>query len=344
MISKSILITGLAGISGYHCFSFLQQLNEGKTIGILPLHQKNFSPKKIFQLKTQDTQKLKELFETYRFDIVIDASGTCALKSCEYNPRLSYALNVQFGIDLAKLCQAHQTKLFRFSTDLIFSGKEHGNLSENSLPDPVTVYGKHMFEAEKEILLACSLATIFRISLPMGPSLSHHAGAIDWIESRFKKNLPATLYYDEIRSSTYVQDLVQTIFYFIIHPQKCPTGIFHLSGPLSLSLYQIAQIVNVLGNYSPDLLHGCLRSEDKSITPRAGNVSLNSEKIKKLLPPSFIQPWPLNSDLIPNNKKWHYFFSKPSQSMIPKNLYFHTKKNFNSSVIYNPINQKIVKI
>src|SRR5262249_21029875 len=39
-----------------------------------------------------------------------------------------------------------------------------------------------------------SSATILRISLPMGISFNGHAGAIDWIQSRFKKNKPATLY------------------------------------------------------------------------------------------------------------------------------------------------------
>ena len=29
-------------------------------------------------------------------------------------------------------------------------------------------------------------AAILRISLPMGPSFNHHAGAIDWIQSRFR--------------------------------------------------------------------------------------------------------------------------------------------------------------
>ena len=48
---------------------------------------------------------------------------------------------------------------------------------------------------------------ILRISLPMGVSFNGHAGAIDWIQSRFKKQKPATLYYDEIRTPTYTDCL-----------------------------------------------------------------------------------------------------------------------------------------
>ena len=50
---------------------------------------------------------------------------------------------------------------------------------------------------------ACTL----RISLPMGVSFNGHAGAIDWIQSRFKKGRPATLYFDEVRTPAYTDCL-----------------------------------------------------------------------------------------------------------------------------------------
>ncbi len=41
----------------------------------------------------------------------------------------------------------------------------------------------------------------------MGVSFNGHAGAIDWIGSRFKKGKPATLYFDEIRTPSYTDCL-----------------------------------------------------------------------------------------------------------------------------------------
>ena len=41
----------------------------------------------------------------------------------------------------------------------------------------------------------------------MGVSFNGHAGAIDWIQSRFKKGKPATLYFDEIRTPAYTDCL-----------------------------------------------------------------------------------------------------------------------------------------
>ena len=41
----------------------------------------------------------------------------------------------------------------------------------------------------------------------MGVSFNGHAGAIDWIQSRFKHRRPATLYFDEVRTPTYTDCL-----------------------------------------------------------------------------------------------------------------------------------------
>ena len=73
-----------------------------------------------------------------------------------------------------------------FRSDLVFSGTRGGNHVETDPTDPVTVYGKTMVQAEEIFAAQTPTAAILRISLPMGPSFNRHAGAIDWIQSRFR--------------------------------------------------------------------------------------------------------------------------------------------------------------
>ena len=143
-------------------------------------------------------------------------------------------------------------------------------------PDPVTVYGKTMVEAEQAFLEHRPDVPILRISLPMGISFNGHAGAIDWIQSRFLKDKPATLYFDEVRTPTYV-DCMNRLFATVLSSDLA--GLYHSGGPRRLSLYQIAQIVNRVGGYHPKHLHGCYRIEAGPIPPRAGNVTMNSGKL-----------------------------------------------------------------
>src|SRR6267142_1898479 len=119
-------------------------------------------------------------------------------------------------------------------------------------------------------------AAILRISLPMGFSFNGHAGAIDWIQSRFKKGKPATLYYDEIRTPTYTDCLNPLLAAVLARREIC--GLFHAGGPRRLSLFQIAQIVNRVGGYDPHLLYGCMRIDAGPLPPRAGDDTMNSRK------------------------------------------------------------------
>ena len=137
----------------------------------------------------------------------------------------------------------------------------------------------------------------------MGVSFNGHAGAIDWIQARFAAGKPATLYFDEVRTPTYVECLNEVIEQVFCSDMS---GIYHAGGPRKLSLYQIAQIVNKVGGYDPDLLMGCPRIDAGPIPPRAGNVTMNSQLLEEKLQRSPFLPWPLDKCLVPDSRSWHY--------------------------------------
>ena len=73
-----------------------------------------------------------------------------------------------------------------------------------------------------------------------------------------------------------------------------------------MTLYQIAQIVNRVGGYDPHLLKGCPRIEAGPMPPRAGNVSMNSGKLQRVLAGDPFQPWPVGEELLPTHREWHF--------------------------------------
>ena len=160
-----------------------------------------------------------------------------------------------------------------------------------------------MVQAEQVIGGADPTAAMLRISLPMGVSFNGHAGAIDWIQSRFRAGRPATLYFDEIRSCTYTDDL-NDVFERLLAGDEA--GLYHAGGPRPIALYQIAQIVNRVGGYDPHLLKGCPRIEAGPMPPRAGNVSMNSEKLIAALGGNPFRAWPVGDDLWPTDRRWHF--------------------------------------
>lgn len=225
------------------------------------------------------------------------------MKSCELDERMARRVNVESVGCLLDAMEDLPLRFIHLSIDLVYSGTRGGNHVESDPPDPVTIYGKTMVEAEALILARRPDACIGRISLPMGISFNGHAGAIDWIQNRFKQGKPATLYYDEIRTPTYVECLNEVLEELLSN--DC-SGLLHLGGPRRLSLNEIAQIVNRVGGYDPDLLRGCFRIEAGPIPPRAGNVTMQSSKLAELLNRQPFAPWPYFEELVPTDRQWHY--------------------------------------
>jgi dTDP-4-dehydrorhamnose reductase len=302
-IPLPLLITGVSGVAGYNAFFHFRRRFPGRVIGVRPTQTYQLAVDGIVGVDTEDRGALDELFRTYRFRAVLNGTGNCALKSCELDPAMAWRTNVLSVENIAAVAGAFGARVVHLSSDLVYSGSGAGGYVETDPVDPVTVYGKTMAEGEQVLTGADLSAAILRISLPMGPSFNRHAGAIDWIQSRFRAGRPATLYFDEVRSTTYVDDLNRVFAHFLAGRQF---GLYHAGGPRPLTLYRIAQVINRVGGYDPHLLRGIPRREAGPIPPRAGNVSMDSSKLIPEMGGNPFQPWPLGDDLVPGERDWHH--------------------------------------
>lgn len=337
--SLPLLITGIAGVAGYNAFAFFRQKYGNQVSGQRPVRNWPLSGDGIIGCDLEDTDAICRLLHEGKFRTVLNCGGSCALKSCELDPAMAHRVNVTGVNSLLTALATTDARFVHLSIDLVYSGSRGGNHVESDSVDPVTVYGKTMVEAEQAILQRRPSSCVLRISLPMGVSFNGHAGAIDWIQSRFAAGKPATLYYDEIRTPTYVECLIEVIESILVSDA---TGVFHAGGTQKFSLFQIAQIVNRVGGYPPELLQGCFRIEAGPIPPRAGNVTMDSTQLAKfirslkrapLAPVAGEGPevtgicienrqplenlvaneirapfhdWPANPEFVPNSRTWHY--------------------------------------
>lgn len=317
-IPLPLLITGAAGVPGYNalaCFGgqFRDQVVAVRRVDNWPLNGPGIVP-----LDLDDRDSLERLWDRYGFRAVLSAEGTCKLKSCEYDPVMARKVNVETLTTLLDVMAKRAARLVHVSIDLVYAGRDGGGYREDDPTDPVTIYGQTMAEGERLVLAARPDACVLRISLPMGPSFNGHAGAIDWIQSRFKQQKPATLYFDEIRTPTYMECLNRV---FEAALASDIAGLYHAGGPRRLSLHQIGQIVNRVGGYRPQDLKGCLRHEAGPIPPRAGDVTMNSRKLADALGFDPFDPWPLAEEHVPTHREWHYEGPRGSPELLERVLY-----------------------
>ncbi len=316
-----LLVCGIAGVSGYNAFRQFRAKYGTQVFGQRPKRNWPLSGDGIIGCDLEDVDSFRQLLIDNKIKTVLNCGGSCALKACELDPEMAHRVNVFCVQQMLNALQGADIRLVHLSIDLVFSGTSGGGHVETDPPDPVTVYGNTMVKAEQLVLTDRPDAAILRISLPMGVSFNGHAGAIDWIQSRFLKNKPATLYFDEVRTPTYCQCLNETIEDVLVSDLS---GVYHCGGTRKLSLYQIAQIVNRVGGYDPDLLIGCPRIDAGPMPPRAGNVTMDSSRLAQAIGRTPFHPWPLKGSQVPDSAGWHYrrpSHNTGSQQAIINELY-----------------------
>lgn len=298
-----LLITGIAGVVGGNTFEHFRAKYPGQVIGIRQQDNQKLAGPGVEPCNAEDRETLLKLFDKYQFRSVLNCAGNCALRACELDTRLAWRTNVEGLLSLLSVIVDRDVRLVHLSIDLVYAGRDEGNYTEQDPTDPVSVYGKTMVAGEQIIADWMPKACTLRVSLPMGISSNGHAGAIDWIQMRFKKNRPATLYYDEVRTPTYT-DCLNQVFERVLANDL--SGLYHAGAPRQLSLYEIAQVINRIGGYDPNLLMGCPRLDAGPIPPRAGNVTLDSSALATALGEQLFAPWPRDEAHVPTDRDWHH--------------------------------------
>jgi dTDP-4-dehydrorhamnose reductase len=311
----------VAGVAGYNALDYFRRRYPGQVVAIRQEDNWPLRGADIIPCNAEDHGRLRALFDRYQFRSVLNCAGNCALRACELDSRLAWRTNVEGLINLLSIVVERQVRLVHLSIDLVFSGTRGENAGrvgsdhaerdarawssyvESDATDPVTVYGKTMVAAEQLLADWMPAACALRISLPMGISFNGHAGAIDWIQSRFKKGRAATLYFDEVRTPAYT-DCLNRLYERVLASDLA--GLYHAGGPRALSLYEIAQIVSRVGGYDPDLLMGCPRLQAGPIPPRAGNVTMDSTALWNALGEEPLDAWPYDQQFVPTHQRWHY--------------------------------------
>lgn len=321
-----LLITGISGVAGYNALYYFRARYPGQVVGLRQPDNQRLLGADIVACDATDRANLERLFREHRFRAVLNCAGNCALRACELNPAMAWQINVTGVETLLDVLDRHPARLVHLSIDLVYSGRGSGGHRESDPTDPVTVYGSTMVAAEERVTQRRPDAAILRISLPMGVSLNGHAGAIDWIQSRFRQLKPATLYFDEVRTPTYT-DCLNELCEAVLAREL--SGLYHAGGPRCMTLYQIAQVVNRVGGYDPRLLIGCPRADAGPIPPRAGNVTMDCSRLSEALGYRPFAAWPLLESQVPTHLNWH--FERPADEprgpeAIANSLYAHPNR------------------
>jgi dTDP-4-dehydrorhamnose reductase len=273
-----ILVTGVTSIHGWPVYKRLKEsLPRNRLFGIRPPKTGLPEGRQVAAGCITDKDFLSRIRERFNPTHVVHCAGVCDLDVCEDRPDWALTMNVE---GTRAVCNVFgDLPIVYMSTDLVFSGENppDGGYAEHHDPDPVSVAGWTFAEAES-CLDIDGRHCIVRLGLPLGDSVTGDKGAVDWIESRFRRRLPVTLFHDEFRSCVSC-DKIADMATAVLSGRWA--GLYHFGGQRSWSLHDIGAYVLQRGGYDPTLLRGILRCQEKNGPPRVGNVSLNSVRYQR---------------------------------------------------------------
>ncbi|MBL4930984.1 SDR family oxidoreductase [Clostridium paridis] len=263
---KKILVTGAEGFFASRFIEYYK--NE---FDIVSLNKKNLDI-----TKEESIEQIKYINPDY----VVHAAAISDTGLCERNPELSYKVNVEGSINVAKGCHVSKSKLIYLSSDQVYNGNiQSGPYSEECIAMPNTVYGKHKIEAENLIEKIVDDAVILRLtwlfSLPERKKKVN--SNIIWnIVKAAITNESISLPANEYRGITYVYDLIQNFSKII----NIPGGIYNAGSENSLSTYDIGKFIieqMALSNRVEDtLIKDADRYKDCKRDLRISNKKLNN--------------------------------------------------------------------
>ncbi len=275
--NMKVLITGANGLIAQ---KLIENLSAKETYQITATSRKHVIPKKNINTFTVDLvyADINKLIETLKPDVLVHCAAIGSPDACEVDQFAAQRLNVDVTARLTAACKDYGVHLVFLSTDLIFDGKK-GNYTEDDVPCPVNYYGVSKLDAEKIIINAGINAAIIRTSLVYGfASKLTRKNIVIRIFENLKQDKFFKVPFDQIRTPTYVGDLVQAIAQII---ENKTSGIYNIAGQTAISVSDFAVLTSKVFDLKSSLLIPVTTKELAEPAIRPLNTSLNINKAKQ---------------------------------------------------------------
>jgi len=248
-----ILITGSNGLLGQ---KLVKHLTKNNIPFIATSKGKNRNPDCMdASYSTMDIcspDDIKSVFNRFIPTHVIHTAAMTNVDECEEFPFECEKLNVEATHLLFEAAQKIGAHFQLLSTDFVFDGLK-GNYSETDTPNPLSVYARSKVSAENLVLTSSYLKfSIVRTIILYGKANNlSRSNIVCWAKEALSKGQPLSIIDDQFRAPTWADDLAWACIR-ICSLNK--TGLYHISGPETMSIYDLVLRIAKFYSFSTDFL------------------------------------------------------------------------------------------
>lgn len=248
MLFPRVLITGANGLLGQ---ALVRRLGPDADYTVLAT-ARNDGPRfqeglcRYAPLDVTQPREIADAFENFGPTVVVNCAALSDVSACDEHRSTAWAVNARAVKSLANQCRQTGTRLVHVSSDFVFNGRR-GPYDETARPDPVNYYGRSKLAGENHLREAGRARwALVRTVLLYGPARAlGRSNIVRWIVDQLSEGAPLHMVDDQYRTPTYVDDLADGIERLLARDEN---GIYHLSGPDLVSIYDLAcTVADVFG-------------------------------------------------------------------------------------------------
>ncbi|XP_053574551.1 methionine adenosyltransferase 2 subunit beta isoform X2 [Bombina bombina] len=276
--SRRVLITGATGLLGRSVYNEFKE-NDWHVLGC------GFSRARprFEYLNLLDAAAVKALIQDFKPHAIVHCAAERRPDIVENQPESASMLNVGASENLAKEAAEVGAFLIYISSDYVFDGT-NPPYHEDSLPNPLNLYGKTKLEGERVVLQNNDGAAILRVPVLYGDVEKLEESAVTIMFDKVQySNKSANMDHLQQRFPTYVKDVARVCLQLTEKRLQNPTikGIFHWSGSEQMTKYEIACAMADAFNLPSSHLRA-ITDEPVGATPRPWNPKLDCSKLEAL--------------------------------------------------------------
>ena len=276
---RNILLIGGTGLLGQ---ALLESCPKDKIIWSSHLRDipEEYSSYRMRRLDITDREETLRIVDEIRPEVVVHLAGIGSVDFAEKNQHKAWNVNVVGTQNVIEACRQLNVKLVFISSNAVFDG-QHPPYDEESVRKPVNYYGQLKVEAENAVRSSGLDHAIVRPIMMYGwhPSQARENPVTMWIRL-LKEGNTVKVVKDRFWQPLYVEDCSNLIWRIL---DKGTPGVYNISGPERLSLFDFALLTATVFDLDPTLIEPVASDYFPTIAPRPGDTSFTIEKVRREL-------------------------------------------------------------
>ncbi|MBP9005697.1 MAG: SDR family oxidoreductase [Candidatus Marinimicrobia bacterium] len=285
---KKLVITGASGFLGGHIANLA--VSRFQTLGLYSTYPFNLKGITTQRIELSSPSSIIVVLKRFKPAVVIHNAALANPDQCENQPDFARQNNVIATEHIANWCHKNNARLIYVSTDMVFDGQK-GNYSETDRPNPLSVYGKSKYEAEKLAMANNPDTVVARLALMYGRGIFPRAYNSEWLlrellqRKKEPKLPPLKLYNDQYRSMLMVTNAAQALIELALS-HFC--GIIHIGGPERISRFAFGEKLCRKLNLPLTFIQAVQYDEHQLTAPRPRDLSLDISLARSFLKTNFL--------------------------------------------------------